>query len=125
MKRTQRGITLLGFLMVLVVGGIFAYMAMRIVPMYIEYFAVKDAANGLADESGITEMDAMKIRDLFFRRLDVSYAESVEPQDVKITRKDAGFVLNVEYEVRRPLVSNLDIVGHFEVTKEIARGRGD
>lgn len=125
MKRTQRGMTLIGFLMVLVVAGIFAYMAMKVVPMYIEYFAVKDAAEGVAQESGVTEMDATRIENLFFRRLDVSYADSVKRENVKIVRKDAGFVLTIDYEVRKPLVSNLDIVGHFELTKEIKRSSGD
>lgn len=125
MKRTQRGMTLIGFLMVLVVAGIFAYLAMKIVPMYIEYFAVKDAAEGVAQESGVTEMDATRIENLFFRRLDVSYADSVKPENVKIVRKDAGFVLTVDYEVRKPLVSNIDIIGHFELTKEIKRSSGD
>ena len=37
MKRTQRGITLLGFIIVLAVVGFFAYVGMKLFPMYSEY----------------------------------------------------------------------------------------
>ena len=47
MKRTQRGMTLIGFIIVLAVVGIFAYVAMKLVPMYSEYYAVKSALMGL------------------------------------------------------------------------------
>ena len=125
MKRAQKGITLVGFIMVLAVVGVFAYMGMKVVPMYLEFFAVKDAANGVAKESGITEMDASKVEDLFFRRLDVSYADSVKRDNVKVVRKDAGYVMTIEYEVRKPLIANLDVVGRFDLTPEIKRGGGD
>ncbi|HZH44366.1 MAG TPA: DUF4845 domain-containing protein [Lysobacter sp.] len=125
MKRSQSGMTLLGFLMVLAVLGVFAYLGMKVVPMYIEYFAVKDAAEGIAHEADPSSLDATKIENLFFRRLDVSYADNVKPENVSIVRKEAGFVLTVDYEVRRPLIANLDVVGHFQYTKELKRGGGD
>jgi hypothetical protein len=40
MKRGIGGITMIGFLLVLMVGGFFAYMVMRLVPLYVEYFGV-------------------------------------------------------------------------------------
>ena len=51
MKRTQRGITLLGFIIVLAVVGFFAYVGMKLFPMYSEYYSVKSALKGLANES--------------------------------------------------------------------------
>ena len=42
MRRGQQGLTLIGFVMVLVVAGCVAYIAMRVVPMYLEYMQVKE-----------------------------------------------------------------------------------
>ena len=39
-QRTQYGITLIGFAMVLIVVGFFAYAAMKLIPVYTEYFGV-------------------------------------------------------------------------------------
>ena len=43
MKRNQSGMTLLSFVMVLAVAGFAAYIAMRLFPMYQEFWSVKKA----------------------------------------------------------------------------------
>jgi hypothetical protein len=125
MKRTQSGMTLIGFIIVLAVVGVFIYMGMKVIPMYSEYFAVKQALSQMADESGLSQQDPKRIKDAFFRRLYVSYAENVKPADVKLERKDAGYLMTVDYEVRRPLISNFDIVGHFKAEQVLSRSGND
>ena len=119
MKRTQRGMTLVGFIIVLAVVGVFAYIAMKLVPMYSEYYAVKQALKGLQQEPGIANRDPAKIQDLFFRRLYISYAENVKPEHVKIERVDGGWNMRVDYEVRKPLMANLDVVGKFSADEKL------
>ncbi|MGO4220842.1 DUF4845 domain-containing protein [Lysobacter sp. TAF61] len=121
MKRTQSGMTLIGFVLVLAVAGVFIYMGMKLIPMYSEFFAVKEALSQLSKESGISQQDPASIKAAFFKRLDISYAESVKPEDVKIARKDAGYTMAVEYEVRRPLIANIDVVGHFSAEQLLSR----
>ncbi|MFT3756832.1 MAG: DUF4845 domain-containing protein [Pseudoxanthomonas sp.] len=124
MKRTQKGITLVGFLIVLAVVGFAAYVGMKLFPMYQEYYAVKTAVTGLAGEPGVGDMSPDKIKDLFFRRLYINYSENVKPEDVKISRIDQGWKMDVAYEVRRPMIGNLDVVGKFNVSKELTRKGG-
>ena len=95
---------------------------MKVVPMYSEYYAVKQSLEGLAGEPGIANQSPAKIKDLFFRRLYVSYADTVKSEHVKIVRKDAGYQVTVKYEVRKPLIANLDVVGRFEAEKALRRG---
>jgi hypothetical protein len=121
MKRKQSGITLIGFLVVLAVVGFAAYIGMKLFPMYQEYYAVRTAMKGLASEPGIGDMDPSKIQDLFFRRLYINYSESVKKQNVKIERMDGGWRMKVNYEVRRPMVGNLDVVGVFDTEQELTR----
>lgn len=125
MKRTQRGMTLIGFVITLAVVGLFVYMGMKTIPMYSEFYAVKQALNGLASEPGVTDKDPAKIKDLFFRRLYISYADNIKAEHVKVVRKDAGYLMTVEYEVRKPLIANLDVVGKFKAEKELRRGGVD
>lgn len=119
MKRTQGGMTLIGFIIVLGVIGFFAYIGMKLVPMYSEFYAVKQALKGLQQEPGIANRDPAKIQDLFFRRLYISYAENVKPANVKIERADGGWVMSVDYEVRKPLMGNLDVVGKFAASESL------
>ena len=121
MKRNERGMTLLGFVIVLAVVGFFAYVAMRLFPMYQEYYSVRSAMKGLASEPGIGTQDPARIQDLFFRRLYINYSENVKKEHVKLRRVDNGWEMHVQYEVRRSLVGNLDVVGKFDSTQMLTR----
>ena len=52
MKQKQKGMTLLGFVIVLSVVGFAAYILMKLFPMYSEYYSVRSAMKGLASEPG-------------------------------------------------------------------------
>lgn|SRR6478672_10747449 len=121
MKRTQSGITLIGFILVLAVVGIFVFLGMKVIPMYSEYYSVKSALKGLSEEDGIADTDPAKIQDLFFRRLYISYSENVKPEHVKIKRIDNGWQMDVNYEVRKPMIYNLDVVGKFSATQDLTK----
>jgi hypothetical protein len=123
MMRSQRGITLIGFVVVLAVVGLFAYVGMKVFPIYEQFFSVRSAMKGVASEPGVADMDPVKIKDLFFRRLYVNYAdEDLKPENIKIDRADRGYKMTVIYEVRRPLIADLDIVGKFNETQALTGG---
>ena len=124
LNRKQGGMTLMSFLVVLAVVGFAAYIGMKLFPMYQEYYSVRSAAKGLASEPGVGDMEPSKTQDLFFRRLYINYSENVKPANVKIERIDSGWNMKVNYEVRRPLVGNLDVVGVFDVSQDLTRQGG-
>ncbi len=121
MKRKQGGLSLVGFLVVLAVVGFAAYIGMKLFPMYQEYYSVRTAMKSLASEPGVADMDPSRVQDLFFRRLYINYSENVKPQNVKFERTDGGWRMKVKYEVRKPLVGNLDVVGRFDTAQDLTR----
>jgi hypothetical protein len=123
MMNRQKGITFVGFVMVLAIVGFFAYVAMRLVPIYIEYFSVKSAMKAVAAERGAAEMQPGDIRNMLIKRFDVSYVTSVRPNDIRISR-DRNPSVTIAYEVRKPFISNVDVVVVFSHTQELSRGAG-
>lgn len=119
MKSTQRGLTLVGFIMVLVLVVFAAYLAMRIVPMYTEFASVKQAFNTLAEEPGLASQTPAQIRTRLTRILDISYVDAIRGEDVEHTRDRAGTRISVQYERRAPIVFNLYIVADFEYEVEL------
>ena len=119
MRRKQGGITLIGFVIVAAVVGFFLYIGAKLFPMYSEYYAVKSALKSLAAEDGVGKYDPGKIQDLFFRRLYMSYSWNVKKDNFKIQRVDNGWQIDVNYEVRKPLVANLDVVGRFDASQQL------
>jgi len=118
---TQRGMTLTSFLAVLIVVAFGLYVGMKLFPMYQEYYSVRSAMKSLAKEPGIGSMAPANIQDLFFKRLYINYSDNVKPANVKFDRRDNGWTLKVNYEVRRQLVGNLDVVGKFDSSQDLTR----
>lgn len=112
-RNAQQGMTLLGMIIVLSVLGIFGYCGMKVFPMYSEYWSVKESMEEVAKTPGIAVAGRTQVVNLLYRRFDISYVESVKPEHITLDTKK-GAVLTVKYEVRRPLMYNLDVVGRFE-----------
>lgn len=123
--RKQQGITLMSFIIVLAVVGFAAFVGMKLFPMYQEYFAVRTALRGLASDPSMGQKSPAQVRDLFFRKLYVSYSDNVKPENVKIERAPNGWNMTVKYEVRKPLVGNLDVVGKFDTSQVLSNRGGD
>lgn len=112
-RHSQKGLTLLGFIIVVVVVGMFALVGMRLFPIYSEYYNVVGAMENLKNQPEIATKSPSQIKELFFRRLYVNYVESVERKNVLVSRT-GGLHIRVKYEVRRPMVGNLDVVASFD-----------
>jgi Tfp pilus assembly protein PilE len=123
MRRNQSGMTLVSFVVVMAVVGFFIYIGMKLFPMYSEYFAVRSALKALAAEPGVTSQDPAQIKStLIDKRLYVSYATSVKSENITVEQTNGGVQVRVDYEVRKPLIYNLDIVGRFSATQMLGAG---
>lgn len=124
MRRNQGGMTLTSFVMVAAVVGFFLFIGMKLFPMYQEFYSVKSALKGMAAEPDIANQDVGAIKDKFFKRMDINYSTNVKPENVRIENKGNGQTVYVSYEVRVPMVYNLDIVGKFDAEQALGSGGG-
>jgi len=113
--RKDSGLTLLGFLIVLAVVLFFAYAGMRVVPMYLEYHALGNALELLQNDPGSKSLTPAKIKQKIQMSLWASYAsDNIKDSNVKISKTSEGVRVRVAYEVRKPFVGNIDIIGSFD-----------
>lgn len=112
-NRKQHGLSMVGFLLTLSLLGFFAFIGMRLFPVYSEFHSVKSDMEGLRSEPNARGLSPEQLRDRLFRRFNVSYVESVKPADITFDR-NRGYNMTVKYEVRRPLMYNIDFVAMFE-----------
>ncbi|HJT97595.1 MAG TPA: DUF4845 domain-containing protein [Rhodanobacteraceae bacterium] len=127
MHRKARGITLIGFVILLAVAGFFAYMAMRLIPVYIEYFGVVKAMEQVKSEPGAAQRSLEEIRrDLTFK-FDSQYvdSESVPAQAIQLKREGGAATLRIAYEKRVPFVYNIDLVATFDKSVNLSAAGGD
>ena len=113
--RRTKGLTLIGFLIVLTVTLFFAYAAMRLVPMYLEYHALTNALQQLEDNPASANMSPSQIKSKIQRTLWASYANNnIKKEHMRISKTSGGVKVRVAYEIREPFLGNIDIIGKFD-----------
>lgn len=113
--RSQKGMGLLGWLILLTVVGFFASIAFKMFPHYMDNMALEKAIQNVETDKalGITSVHdfqmhiskSMQINSI--RDLDLDKA-----MDVKIENNE--FRVHLKYEKREPIIQNLDLVARFD-----------
>lgn len=126
-NRKQRGITLIGFIIVLVVGGFFAYMAMILGPAYSEYYGVVKAMKFVASQADANTIDVEPLRRSLDKQFNVGYVETVTGKDAVLVRdKNLGNRLSMDYEYRKSFIYNIDFVVKFSHSEPLGiKSAGD
>jgi len=127
MRRKVGGITLIGFIIVLCVLGFFAYLAMRLIPMYVEYFGVVKAMEMVRSEGNSSQKSVDEIRRDLSLKFDTQYVDdnSVPPAAIQLVRQGGASTLRIAYEKRVPFLYNLDIVGKFDKSVSLNGAGGE
>jgi hypothetical protein len=113
--RRNDGLTLVGFLMVLTVSLFFAYAAMRVIPMYLEYYSLTTVMNTLEDDPASASLTPGQIKSRIKRSLWVSYSSNnIEPKHMHISKVTGGIKVRVAYEIRNDFLGNIDLIGKFD-----------
>lgn len=117
MKNGQKGITFLSFIIVLAVIGFFLFIGMRLFPVYVTYYGAAKDIKALSQEPGASTRSIEDIRNELERRFNISYVEGLDlNKDIKLVNSPNGKQLQLKYEMRRPLIYNLDYVAMFDQT---------
>ncbi|WP_268797653.1 DUF4845 domain-containing protein [Pseudomonas huanghezhanensis] len=113
--RSQKGLSFIGWLVLLAVLAFAATTAAKLVPHYLDYMSVKKIieAVGTDKAADVTTVGAfydyvgkgMQINNI--RDLDLNKALSV-------TAENNGFLAHLKYEKREPLIQNIDLVVKFD-----------
>ncbi len=113
----QHGLSLVGFMFVIVIVALIAVLGMKVVPSVVEYTAIKKAI-ATAKSNGTT---AREIQDSFERQRTTAYIDSVTGKDLEITKTADGFDVSVAYQKKIELVGPTSLVIDYVATTGNAR----
>ena len=116
----QRGVSMFGFLLIAILVIMFAMLAMKLIPAYVEFFSVKKILNAMGQDSETKSMSNAEIRNSFARRADTGYVTVVKPADLDIDRSGGKVVISTEYEYRTPLIANISLIVDFKASSNTA-----
>jgi len=115
MRHRQRGVTLLGWIVLLVPVAIVGYVFIRAVPVYLNYGKVVRAFDQVKSEYSASESTTRElIKSSLEKRFDVDYLDSPKIGDVGIRKTAEGWQVEVEYEDVVPLMYNASLLLEFE-----------
>jgi len=121
---SQKGLTLIGFAIVLIVVGFFAYAAMKLIPVYTEYFGVVKSMKALQSQPGIETATIEDIRKKLNVNFDLQYVDenSIPEKNVQLITKDGQHKLRIFYDKDLPFIYNIDLLVHFDNTVDLSHG---
>jgi len=110
----ESGVSLSGLIVVLVVLGAMALVAIKVTPALLEYRAVKNGIVKAKAEGGTTR----EIQQAFEKNAGVNDVDAVHGRDLTITRDGSTVEVSFAYEKKVPLAGNVSLLFDFAGTTD-------
>ncbi|MGH8726717.1 MAG: DUF4845 domain-containing protein [Burkholderiales bacterium] len=111
-----RGLSMIGFLFVIVVVGFLVVFLFKLIPAYVEYFSIKNALSAMARDSELQNASPQAIRSAFSRRVQIDDIKAIEPADIGIEKDGGNLVLSTSYSKRVPIIGHFNACLDFSIT---------
>jgi hypothetical protein len=127
MRSQQRGITLIGWIILLVPLAVVVYAGIRLTPVYLNYMKVARSLDQVASEvHGGETTNSGTLRNALEKHLDIESVDYPTLKDIKISKDGRGWLLEAAYDDQAPLFYNIFILVSFDKAVHIGgSGAGD
>lgn len=119
----QKGLTLIGWVLVLFFVGTFIWSAIVMTTIHLERLKIKSALETLQTFSFITKESEDKIRTRIMNKLSIDYLETERREyykdRFKINKNDGALSVSIDYEIRKPLFWSFDLIGKYSDSVKI------
>jgi hypothetical protein len=120
--RRQRGVTFIGWLVLLIPVAVVGYIGIRMVPIYLNYMRVAHSVEQTAAElknEEAAEITAVHIRATLSRHFDIESISFPDVKDLTVTRDGSGWTIEAKYEDAAPIFGNISMVVDFDKVGKI------
>ena len=113
--RKQKGMSVLGWLLVLAVVAFLASTAFKVIPHYLDFFSLEKIITSVETEKAL---EIRTIPDFYSHVSKGMQVNGIRDLDLdkalKVTLENNEFQAHLKYEKREPLIENLDLVVRFD-----------
>ena len=109
----QRGITISGLLVWLVLLIFAAIGAMKLIPAYIENAQIDKIFHTIAHDPDMQGAPVKNARDSYSKRAQIDNISVIDANDIDIAKDSSGLSLSASYQVKVPLVANISLLLDF------------
>jgi Tfp pilus assembly major pilin PilA len=112
--RHQRGLSLIGLIIIAAVVAFVAIIGFKLLPSYIEYFTVQRVVRDLSRSAELRGASVKDVKSAFERRATIDNISSITSEDLEVTKEGEGFSIIASYSVKVPLFGNVSACLDFE-----------
>jgi Tfp pilus assembly major pilin PilA len=112
MKR-QKGLTLTGMIITSTIAIVLLLLAAKIVPVYIEYFAIKNQMKALALDPKMRGASRGAINNAWGARATIDDLHSISPDAIEVEKDGDGLLVSGQYSKKVPLFKNVSACFDF------------
>ena len=114
MRNSQRGVTFIGWVFLLIPLALVIYMAIRVTPVYLTYLSVTKIMDQTAKDvpDGAT-VNPAELRVSIDKRLNIEGINTPTAKEIDIHREGDGWVAIADYEEVAPLFGNVSLLLQF------------
>jgi len=121
--KSQRGLSLVGFVLVAALAAFAALIAFKTVPALVEYFTIKKNINAIVKGGDARGASVTDIRRAYDRRATVDETPSLSGADLDVSKEQGEVVIAFAYSRKVKLFGNVSLCFDFEgATKPPAGG---
>ncbi|WP_220813048.1 DUF4845 domain-containing protein [Pseudomonas paralcaligenes] len=113
--RSQKGLSMLGWLMVLAVVAFLASTGFKMFPHYMDYWAMEKAIMSVETDRAADVRSVSEFYVHMGKMMQVNGIRDLNLKDIlEVKVENNEFRVHLKYEKREPLVQNLDLVANFD-----------
>ncbi|MGQ7958451.1 DUF4845 domain-containing protein [Pseudomonas sp. SP16.1] len=113
--RSQQGLSILGWLMVLAVVAFFASTAFKVIPHYLDYMSLEKIITSVETDKALEVRTVGEFYSHVEKGMQVNSIRDLKMRDIlKVKVENNEFLAHLKYEKREPLIENLDLVVTFD-----------
>ncbi|MDH5571039.1 MAG: DUF4845 domain-containing protein [Gammaproteobacteria bacterium] len=113
-RHKQQGMTAIGWMGVLAIIALVTLFTLRLIPVYLDSFKVNSVLESVEKEYSDKDITPIEITKTIMKRLDINMVTDITKDDIYITRDGKTLLVEIDYEVRKSLMGNVDLIVHFQ-----------
>jgi hypothetical protein len=125
MRKHQRGITAIGWLILLIPVAIVFYAGIRVSPLYLNYMKVVHSLDAIAAEVSNEGQTVDGIRNAAGKDFQIESIDYPDIKDLKIKRDNGVWTIEANYDDQSPLFANVAILVTFDKIVRLKGGGGE
>lgn len=115
----QKGMTAIGWLLVIAILAIFALVVIKLLPVYLEGYKISSALDAMATDVSMRGKNPNELKKAILRKFDIDSIYDIKAEDIDISRSGNGYSIEIDYEPRVAFMGNLYFLVLFDKVVEV------